>query len=91
VTRYRKTIAAVVTGVIGWASAVVASDPATVTATEWIMLATVVATALGVFGFPNTQPASDNHPALATARTEVPVTAYKKAAAKKNPAKKGTT
>lgn len=47
--RARKTVAAVVTGVIGWGAAVVASPPAHVTASEWIVLATVVATALGVY------------------------------------------
>ena len=53
-SRYRKAIAAVVTGVIGWATAVVASAPAAITSTEWIMLATVLATALGVYGVANT-------------------------------------
>ena len=48
-SQYRKAIAAVVTGVIGWGTAVVQSAPSAPTATEWIMLATVVATALGVF------------------------------------------
>lgn len=50
---YRKTITAVVTGLIGWASAVVTSNTTTITAGEWIMLATVLATALGVFALPN--------------------------------------
>jgi hypothetical protein len=52
-SKYRKTIAAVITGLIGWASAVVASDPTAITATEWIMLATVTATALGVYSIAN--------------------------------------
>ena len=46
---YRKTISAVVTGLIGWAAAVVASAPAHVTASEWVFGATVLATALGVY------------------------------------------
>lgn len=51
--KYNKTIAAVVTGLIGWAAAVVVSDPAPVTAAEWVMFATVVATALGVYQVAN--------------------------------------
>lgn len=51
--KYRKTIAAVVTGLIGWATAVVNSGSASITATEWIMLATVMATALGVYSVTN--------------------------------------
>lgn len=55
---YRKTLTALVTGVIGWAGAVTVSAPARITAAEWIVLATVLATALGVFGMPN----EDNKP-----------------------------
>lgn len=51
--KYRKTITAVVTGLIGWGTAVVQSAPSGVTATEWIMLATVTATGLGVYGIAN--------------------------------------
>lgn len=50
---YRKTVAAVVTGVIGWASAVVVSEPVHITAGEWVMGATVLATALGVYTIAN--------------------------------------
>lgn len=46
---HRKTITAVVTGLIGWATVVTTSDPAAITSSEWIMLATVLATALGVY------------------------------------------
>lgn len=46
---FRKTVTAIITGVIGWAAAVVASDPVNITASEWVFGATVVATALGVF------------------------------------------
>jgi hypothetical protein len=51
---YRKTVAAVVTGLIGWAAAVVVSPTASVTASEWVVGATVLATALGVYGVTNT-------------------------------------
>lgn len=50
---YRKTLAAVITGLIGWATAVITSDVSHVTAAEWIMLGTVLATALGVYNVPN--------------------------------------
>jgi hypothetical protein len=50
---YRKTLTALVTGLIGWGTAVVASSSSAVTATEWIMLATVAATSLGVYGVSN--------------------------------------
>jgi hypothetical protein len=49
----RKTISAVVVGAIGWATAVVNSAPSGITATEWIMAATILATALGVYGVAN--------------------------------------
>lgn len=50
---YRKTITAVVTGAIGWAAAVVVSDPSAITASEWVMGATALATALGVYAVSN--------------------------------------
>lgn len=53
---YLKTVAAVVTGVIGWATLVVNSPSTAVTASEWIVLATVVATAVGVYVVPNADP-----------------------------------
>lgn len=53
-SHYRKTVTALVTGLIGWGSAVVVSDPAPVTAAEWIGLATVAAVGLGVYGVANT-------------------------------------
>ena len=49
----RKTIAAVVTGLIGWAGVVVASEPSGVTDAEWLALAVALATALGVYGIAN--------------------------------------
>lgn len=50
---YRKTIAAVVVGLIGWATVVIASPVVKITASEWLMLATGLATALGVYTVPN--------------------------------------
>jgi len=52
---YRKTVTAVVTGLTGWGSAVVVSAPTAVTAGEWIMLATVLATSFGVYQIANTE------------------------------------
>jgi len=51
--KYNKTIAAVIVGVLGWAASVVTSNPAQITAGEWLQLATVVATALGVYAITN--------------------------------------
>ena len=50
---YRKTAAAVVIGLIGWATLVVQSAPAHISATEWIAGATALVTALGVFQITN--------------------------------------
>ncbi len=52
--KYSKTIAALVTGIIGWGLEVVNSKPTAVTSSEWIGLAIVVAVALGVYAIPNT-------------------------------------
>lgn len=49
----RKTITAVVTGLIGWGSAVVVSAPAAITAGEWVGLGTVLAIGLGVYAVAN--------------------------------------
>ena len=48
-----KTITAIVTGVIGWVGVVVASTPAPISDSEWLALAVVLATALGVYAVPN--------------------------------------
>ena len=45
--RYNKAIAALVTGLIGWAVAYNVTEP------KWIALATVVAIAGGVYAVPN--------------------------------------
>ena len=50
---YRKTITALVTSAIGWATLVVTSDSAGVTDLEWIAGATALAIALGVYAVPN--------------------------------------
>lgn len=50
---YRKTVAAVVVGLLGWATSVVTSNPVQITAGEWIQLGTVLATALGVYQVTN--------------------------------------
>ncbi len=50
---YNKTISAVVTGLLGWAGIVVTSSPAPITASEWLALGVAVATAVGVYSFPN--------------------------------------
>ncbi len=50
---YLKTITALVVALIGWATLVVNSASTDITASEWIVLATAVATALGVYAVPN--------------------------------------
>lgn len=55
-SRYRKTIAAVVAAGIGWATAVVTSAPEAITASEWIMGASALAAAFGVWVVPNDPP-----------------------------------
>lgn len=57
--RYSKTITAVVAGAIGWATLVVNSAPAHITAAEWIVGATYLASALGVYVVPNQAPLTD--------------------------------
>lgn len=52
---YRKTVTAVVASAIGWATAVVASEPQAITASEWIFAATGLATSLGVFAVANSK------------------------------------
>jgi len=52
-SKYRKTISAVVTGVLGWFGVVIASEAATISQSEWLMLAVGLATALGVYGVSN--------------------------------------
>lgn len=49
----KKVVYAEIIGVIGWATSVVNSEPAAITASEWIALATVVAIGAGVYGARN--------------------------------------
>lgn len=51
--KYRKTVTAVVTGLLGWGVVVQTSAPVEVTGGEWLTLGVVVATALGVYAVPN--------------------------------------
>lgn len=53
--KYAKTVTALVVGAIGWATLVVNSAPSSITASEWIVGATALATALGVYTAPNQQ------------------------------------
>lgn len=50
---YRKTITAVVGALLTWGAVVVTSDPTSVTASEWLLAAGSLATALGVYGVAN--------------------------------------
>lgn len=49
----QKSVTALTTGVIGWGFVVVASPSAPITASEWLGLAVVAATAAGVYAVPN--------------------------------------
>lgn len=46
---YSKTVTALIVGAIGWASLVVHSTSGPITADEWIVGATALASAFGVF------------------------------------------
>lgn len=50
---YRKSITALVVGLLGWGTMVVTSEPAAITANEWLALGVALATALGVYQVPN--------------------------------------
>lgn len=50
---HRKTVTALVTGLIGWGAVVITSSQAAPTASEWLALGVAVATALGVYATPN--------------------------------------
>jgi hypothetical protein len=49
----QKFVTALVTGTIGWGFVVIASDPVSITASEWLGLAVVAATAANVYAVPN--------------------------------------
>ena len=50
---YRKTIASLVVGLLGWATVVVTSPESAISASEWLGLGVALATALGVYSIPN--------------------------------------
>lgn len=50
---YGKLITAIITGIIGWATLVVNSPAADISSSEWIVGATALATALGVYAVSN--------------------------------------
>lgn len=52
-TPYRKTISALVTGLLGWGAVVVTSESSAITASEWLALGVALATAFGVYAVPN--------------------------------------
>lgn len=52
-TKFNKTLGAAITGVLGWATFVVNSPSAPITAPEWLLLGGVAVTVLTVFGVPN--------------------------------------
>jgi hypothetical protein len=58
ISQFSKALAALVTGVVGWGAVVVASPSAAITSSEWLALAVVVASALGVYAVPNSAPAA---------------------------------
>ena len=53
-SKYAKTITALVSGVLGWAAVVISSAAAPVSASEWLGLGVAVATSLGVYAVSNT-------------------------------------
>lgn len=52
----QKAVTALVAGALGWGAVVIASPSGPVTASEWLALGVVGATALGVYAVPNTPP-----------------------------------
>ena len=50
---YAKFVTAFFSGLIGWGMVVTASAPGAPTASEWLSLCIVVATAFGVYAAPN--------------------------------------
>ncbi len=57
-TRYAKTISALVVGVLGWFGVVISAHPDhfTVSNSQWLALGVAIVTALGVYGVPNDPP-----------------------------------
>lgn len=52
-TKYSKSITALVTGVLGWCGVVTSSVAGPISASEWLALGVAVATTLGVYGVSN--------------------------------------
>lgn len=50
---HRKSLTALITGWLGWGAVVITSKPAPVTASEWLQLGIVTATAAGVYAITN--------------------------------------
>ena len=53
ISRARKALVPLVTGLIGWATVVVDSAQQSITAPEWIALSIIGASGLGVYAVPN--------------------------------------
>jgi len=53
---HRKAIGTALAGALAWGNLVVASEPAAVTASEWLMLASVILSAFGVVAAQNQTP-----------------------------------
>jgi len=51
-SKYTKSITALVTGSLGWGAVVVASEAAAITSSEWLQLAVTIAVSLGVYASP---------------------------------------
>lgn len=49
----RKALTPLVVGLVGWATLVINSPSASITAAEWVALLVVVATGVGVYYVPN--------------------------------------
>jgi hypothetical protein len=52
-SKYRKTIVAVIGAVVGWSNIVIQSAPQAITASEWQTGVVLVLTAAGVYGVTN--------------------------------------
>lgn len=50
---YNKTVTALVTGLIGWATVVIISPQTAISSSEWLALAVALAVGLGVYSVPN--------------------------------------
>lgn len=53
INRHRKTLTALATGLLGWATLVTMSTNVPISSAEWVNLGVVIATALGVYSVGN--------------------------------------